>query len=427
MKKFKEISKLAPYVDSAFEEFYQAMLKDSKLTVFFDSNEQIKLLILKQKEQFKKSLTMPLPTLKNSFETLGEIHFDIKIPYIDFIKGIDILEEYFITITHQIDNSVVFINEVFMYFKLIKAYTAKGYLNRMIQEDKKDICMFLDQTDASSTLLPKGIIFEKILWLKEVLEAIEEDREPKTEENRTFFKEWLKSADFLDSEKKQFFENLDSRIVFTSQNLFYFLQKHEYLEILPLYTSLLEIYKLTLILNNALTMEYAKKALDDTKFDSMTKLFRKDSLDEMLKMELSFLKRNKDYKFSLVYLDIDDFKHINDDYGHYLGDKVIEKIGEIINTDIRLSDIGFRIGGDEFALILKNASAKNSNTVCEKILKGINEIDFIFNEQTQFKISLSAGIVEQNNENILNLEELKIQTDNKMYTSKRNGKNQITG
>jgi diguanylate cyclase (GGDEF)-like protein len=426
MKIFIHLNKLVPYIDEAFESFYNTMLNDSKLSVFFENDQQIKNLILKQKEFFSNSLTIPSDNLKTMYIKLGEYHYDIRIPYVDFIKGTDILEEHFLLNSQKFEKPVELMEEIFDYFKIMKSYTAKGYLNRMLSEDKRDIESFFEQTTSDQeTYLPKAIVLEKIQWLKSLLSSIENDEDFDFNKNEGIFNQWSKEVQFFSLEKRNFFEDLEKRIIINTQNLFYFLKKEEYLEILPLYSSLLNIYKLTLMMNNALTLEYANKVIEEMKIDSLTKLFRKDIFEEILQKEIAFAKRDNKHNISIAYLDLDNFKSINDNFGHYTGDKVLEKLGECINNDIRGSDIAFRIGGDEFAIIFKGATKQQAKNVCKKIKVDFTSFEFIFNEEITFSVGLSIGISEFLLEGKEDMQKLLESVDKKLYEAKNRGKNQI--
>ena len=426
MKIFIHLKKLVPYIDEAFEAFYNTMLNDLKLSVFFENDEQIKNLILKQKEFFSNSLSIPSDNLKTMYIKLGEYHYDIRIPYVDFIKGTDILEEHFLLNSQKFEKPVELMEEIFDYFKIMKSYTAKGYLNRMLSEDKRDIESFFEQTTSDQeTYLPKAIVLEKIQWLKSLLNSIENDEDFDFNKNEGIFNQWSKEVQFFSLEKRNFFEDLEKRIIINTQNLFYFLKKEEYLEILPLYSSLVNIYKLTLMMNNALTLEYASKVIEEMKIDSLTKLFRKDIFEEILQKELAFAKRDNKYNLSIAYLDLDNFKSINDNFGHYTGDKVLEKLGECINNDIRGSDIAFRIGGDEFTIIFKGATKQQAKNVCKKIKVDFTSFEFIFNEEITFSVGLSIGISEFLLEGKEDMQKLLESVDKKLYEAKNRGKNQI--
>jgi len=386
--------------------------------------EQINRLIEMQKKHFIASLSMDKNELKASYIQLGEYHYDLRIPYVDFIKGTQILEEHFLLNTQKIETTTELMHEIFGYFKIMTGFTAKGYLNRMLREDKVDIENYFIQSEMNTdTYLSKAIIHEKIMWLKNLLEAIETGNEVIVDTSNTLLEQWMNEVSFLSLEKRNFFEDLERRIVLNTQNLFYFLKREEYLEILPLYTSLLGIYKLTLMMNNAITIEYANHIIEDMKLDGLTGLFRKDIFEELLKKEIAFVWRDKNHTFTLLYLDLDNFKSINDTFGHYSGDKVIERLGETIKKNIRASDLAFRIGGDEFAIILKNTNSEDSKTVAKKIKVDFGSTEFVFNDRTVFNVSMSLGLSEYKDG--LSYEQFIEQTDAKLYEAKMRGKNQI--
>lgn len=426
MKKLKYIHEITPYIDDAFLEFYDAMLSDVKLSIFFENDEQIQNLIKMQKAHFTKTISMGETELKTSYIKLGEYHYDIRIPYVDFIKGSQMLEEYFLAHTTKNELSKEIMDDIFSYFRFMKSYTAKGYLNRMISEDKKDIENFFTYSaDKEHLSLPPSIASDKLTWLKNLLETIESGGELDIQDTDTLLDSWLNELSSLSVEKRKFVDDLEKRIMINTQNLFYFLQKEDYLEILPLYSSLLGIYKLTLLLNNVLTVEHANQTIENLKIDRLSNLLRKESFTEFLKKEISYAQRETSYTFSIAYLDLDDFKGVNDNFGHYSGDKVIEKFGEVIKKSIRGSDIAFRIGGDEFAIIFKSATRDAAKKVCQKIKVELASHEFIFNENRVFSVGTSIGILEYTSQSVMNYETMITLVDKKLYEAKTNGKNQI--
>lgn len=77
---FQYLNKLEPFINESFEEFYEAMLYDVRLSVFFENEKQIIMLVKKQKEHFIASLKMPKEILKQTYIKLGEFHYDLRIP-----------------------------------------------------------------------------------------------------------------------------------------------------------------------------------------------------------------------------------------------------------------------------------------------------------------------------------------------------------
>jgi diguanylate cyclase (GGDEF)-like protein len=133
--------------------------------------------------------------------------------------------------------------------------------------------------------------------------------------------------------------------------------------------------------------------------------------------------------FSIILLDIDDFKNINDEFGHNAGDIALENIIEAIKKNIRSIDMVFRFGGDEFMVLLHKAMMVGSLIVSKRIQTSINNISFEFNGiLIENKITSSLGIVtvseEFSNEN-LEVEELFKKADIALYKAKNTGKNKI--
>lgn len=126
-------------------------------------------------------------------------------------------------------------------------------------------------------------------------------------------------------------------------------------------------------------------------------------------------------KQAVIFIDIDDFKQINDTYGHAAGDEVLCQLAKRIQGCIRDNDILARIAGDEFALLLTNIKdPHDASIVCEKILPKISEP--VSYQEEQFKITLSIGIAitpDDSNEP----DELISYADKAMYSVKRSGKN----
>lgn len=425
MPQFENLHKIIPFADNVFEMFYNAMLKDSRLSIFFKNEAQIKALITKQKSYFIVSLKMSHDEMRETYIRLGEYHHLLKIPYIDFIKGSEILQEHFIITSYQADASKGLISEIYEYFKMMKAFTAKGYLNKMLEEDSQDIELFSVSIDTiDQTYLPNKVTLNKINWLKGMLSAIKNDKDW-SEETKHYFEVWKKELQFIPDNKRVFFREMEERILYDTQNLFYFLKKQEYTEILPLYTSLLNIYKLALIMNNAMTIEYANKVIDDMKLDQLTLLFRKDLFETMVVKEMALVQRDPEYRFSVAFIDLDDFKSINDKYGHFAGDNVLETLGKIIRKHTRISDMGFRIGGDEIAILLKNAKAHDAKQICEKIKDEFTGYDFTAEGHEPFFASLSIGINEYNHQDQKSFELFFKEIDRNLYAAKDSGKNRI--
>jgi len=125
-----------------------------------------------------------------------------------------------------------------------------------------------------------------------------------------------------------------------------------------------------------------------------------------------------DKKGTLILLDIDDFKNINDTYGHYVGDEVIVQIAEIIMENIDEKDIPTRWGGEEFAIYLPEKS----------LLEGVQLVETIRNQvihETDPQVTFSCGISTWNMNKVNSVSDIFIRADKALYEAKSMGKNCI--
>lgn len=130
-------------------------------------------------------------------------------------------------------------------------------------------------------------------------------------------------------------------------------------------------------------------------------------------------------QLSVLLLDIDDFKRVNDSYGHPFGDEVIKKVAEIGLATLREVDVMGRIGGEEFLCILPGIDELQCMEIAERLLSNINQHQFITRGQEKFNITVSIGFSMLHKDTI-DENELYIQADKALYSSKNQGKNCAT-
>lgn len=126
--------------------------------------------------------------------------------------------------------------------------------------------------------------------------------------------------------------------------------------------------------------------------------------------------------FSVVFLDIDNFKSINDTYGHDVGDVVLKKVSESLKKHQRSSDVYGRLGGEEFVFALIGAETNAAKAVAEKLRKEIENMELETNGK-KLNITASLGIITYTDEK--SLEELIKKADKAMYEAKQQGKNRV--
>ncbi|MDY6979773.1 MAG: GGDEF domain-containing protein, partial [Pseudomonadota bacterium] len=127
----------------------------------------------------------------------------------------------------------------------------------------------------------------------------------------------------------------------------------------------------------------------------------------------------------LIYIDLDNFKPINDTYGHFLGDDFLRAIARCAESCIRKNDTLARIGGDEFAVLLENCTAEKAGAIAECIRTSINNCSIDYNGQTIRIDGCSIGIANFD-ETLEDFHHLLKQADHACYSAKRAGKNRIS-
>jgi diguanylate cyclase (GGDEF)-like protein len=156
--------------------------------------------------------------------------------------------------------------------------------------------------------------------------------------------------------------------------------------------------------------------------DSLTGLFVHKKILEYLKMQLNVCMR---YNRSLTYviLDIDNFKSINDTYGHLIGDNVLIALSNILKSGVRSSDFVGRYGGEEFVIIYPETQANEALISIERLRKKFAETEHFAGDRS-FKATFSAGIACF--PKFGDMDEIMAKADEALYASKQNGKNKTT-
>ena len=155
--------------------------------------------------------------------------------------------------------------------------------------------------------------------------------------------------------------------------------------------------------------------------DGMTGLFNRRAFEELLTVEGE---RRGEGPLSLLMIDIDNFKSINDRFGHPVGDEVIVAVGKVIGEECRGGDLAARYGGEEFAVLLPGAGVTSATGVAERIRGRIASIGFSFSFQ-DFTVTGSFGVACRLEPQACAVRDLIGQADSALYVAKRSGKNRV--
>jgi len=155
--------------------------------------------------------------------------------------------------------------------------------------------------------------------------------------------------------------------------------------------------------------------------DALTSLINRSEFERILRSALDHIHTRDSH--SLLYLDLDQFKVINDTCGHLAGDVLLQQIATILQKTVREADTVARLGGDEFAVFLPNCNIRAATKIAEKLLGAISKYVFIWDER-QFRVSMSIGVVGIDSR-IQDYDSLMRAADLSCYAAKDYGRNRL--
>ncbi|MCP1157375.1 MULTISPECIES: diguanylate cyclase [Bacillaceae] len=156
--------------------------------------------------------------------------------------------------------------------------------------------------------------------------------------------------------------------------------------------------------------------------DELTQVYNRRFLKDSLKRYLKELERSNQY-FSIAVLDLDHFKQVNDMYGHPAGDRILSEFAQYLKDHVRIGDIVFRYGGEEFILLLPRTNDHDSKEVVSRLLSGFSSRTFI-EGGAELKMTFSAGVYMVHDPSATVAEAIKT-ADQALYEAKRNGRARV--
>jgi len=156
--------------------------------------------------------------------------------------------------------------------------------------------------------------------------------------------------------------------------------------------------------------------------DSMTHLYNHERFRKILNNEINRAERYK-IELSVIMCDIDDFKKINDSFGHLAGDHVIKAVANCLNEQLRESDLIARYGGEEFAIMLPHSSSESAYDIAERLREKIATLKIKYEKQL-ITFTMSFGIASCQGDEKISVDELIRRADKALYKAKSAGKNQ---
>jgi len=158
--------------------------------------------------------------------------------------------------------------------------------------------------------------------------------------------------------------------------------------------------------------------------DGLTRVYNRRYLDRRMAEEVAFALRHKTL-LSVLMLDVDHFKHVNDTFGHQAGDAVLRVLAATVSRLIRTEDIVARYGGEEFCVVARGISPRNATILAERLRRTIEDMRAPIDERS-LSVTVSIGVATLSEESpVDSAEALLRNADAALYRAKANGRNQV--
>jgi diguanylate cyclase (GGDEF)-like protein/PAS domain S-box-containing protein len=193
------------------------------------------------------------------------------------------------------------------------------------------------------------------------------------------------------------------------------------LMVTPLISQTGKLYGAVTVMNDVTNLRLlARRLRYQASHDSLTNLINRSEFERNVRKAILNAKTKKK-KSSLIYLDLDRFKMVNDLYGHAAGDELLIQFSNLVKSKLRGTDILARLGGDEFALLLSGCALHQAEEKAHEVLQSIQEYKFIW-EQKSFNVEASIGVAEIN-QKCFDLSYVLSSVDSACYLAKESGRN----
>jgi len=177
-------------------------------------------------------------------------------------------------------------------------------------------------------------------------------------------------------------------------------------------------------LSNALQMLSEEVAEESNNRDPLTQLLSRRMLDGILRREHHQVRtHNGDY--ALLMIDVDRFKQINDTFGHAVGDMVLKEVAQVIRHNLRVTDLAFRYGGEEFLVLLPLAPGSNPLTIAEKLRQAVEAATFSDIKLPELQVTISIGVSQYSRHPHPDYIHLIKEADTALYRAKQAGRNRV--
>jgi len=418
---------LESYINEAFDLYFEELKKNDYILSFLKEHNSLNFEKLK-----KRKIKVIIDALENSskdtflmFRELGKRHYVMGLPYVEFLEAFDKIRCHLNRILLKKNLLDVRLYTKFSkFFQKSKNFSALGYLDGYIEHDYEMLKLLYEKEKDSA--ITKNFIKSHILWLLAILNDIKKLKKESSvslKYDKCEFSWFLKDTKFkalIDEDEKSIIDYLHKLTHSNAEDIYYQIRKEDYTKLLHSYVSLV---RNSLALLNLLALLVIQENIIEIKIDPLTGLLNRRAMNEILEHNLKIAQIAEE-PFTVAMVDIDNFKEVNDKFGHLIGDCALKHFSNILKKSLRKSDFVFRYGGEEFLILLPSTKLDDAVSVLEKLRKIIQNTEIECNN-CKIKLTVSIGV-----ESIIPDENTDIQyvislADKKLYEAKKTGKNKV--
>lgn len=371
--------------------------------------------------------------LGNDYTRLANIGLRSNIPYVVLLSEVEYIKNEVLKlyVEYRMNEEALLLCAYYQKFESrIAAVYLQSYITHLIHKNNIRICSLKDLIEKSIVTFYEG----HLMWLNNLIQAIDKldsGRVPEVDPGRCVFGKWLKNeGKGVIQNNSKYYEiiGLHDKLHMIARKIDSILRNEKQVDyhIFMSYLEKAELISLDIgtelaLIDNSIFIQRSQK-------DKLTGTLSRNVLEQVFLHEYE-LALATEKNFILAMSDLDNFKVINDTYGHIAGDKVLKGFAQIALRTLRSSDVVIRYGGEEFLLILNAVDFDKGKEVLDRIRR---EFEAFYIEEAGEKIrtTVSFGVIEVEPPSDIKYSDIDVENylravDDKLYLAKRSGKNTI--
>lgn len=395
----------------------------------------------KRKRLFKKIFDTILTDFINRDEQrlsadyirLARIGLKTNMPYVVLLSEVEYIKNEILRLylEHRMNDEALCLCNYYQKFEgRIASVYLQSYITHLIHKNNIRICSLKELIEKSIVTFYEG----HLEWLNKLIHAIDKldsGKVPEMDSGRCVFGRWLKHEGktvIRNNSKYREITGLHEKLHMIARKIESILRNEKQVDY-HIFMSYLEKAELiSLDIGTELALIDNSNFIKRSQKDRLTGTLSRNVLEQVFLHEYE-LSLATEKNFVLAMSDLDDFKGINDTYGHVAGDRVLKGFAEIALETLRSSDVVIRYGGEEFLLILNAVDFEKGKEVLEKIRRKF-EAFYIEEEGERVQTTVSFGVIEIEPPSDIKYSEIDVDNyiravDDKLYLAKRSGKNRV--